>query len=662
MISYLNDKSFLKELYSSRIREEYVQITLLDWDEMPIRDIIGKVINGSIAVDGKSSVRKSGNLSILVDDAEVKITDINNLFSINKKISIKKGLKNTTNQYRNEEIIWFPQGTFVICNASLSHNTNGINLSLQFKDKMCLLNGECGGVLPANCNFNEWEWSDDYGKKHVGIVPLYYLIKELVNHFGGEQLGRILISDVPKTVSQTATPKETLYVYNENGITYITDNKDIAGPSAKTYEPQSYIGYINTDFVYPGKELNGNAGASVTSVLDSIISALGNYEYYYDENGNFIFRKKKNYLNTSKSTIDLKNINNNSYVLDYSSGKTEFDFSDCDFITSFSNNPQYGMIKNEFVIWGERVFDGKQYPIRYRLAIDSKPKTGTLRWIDVDFNLETRTDNSKYVPSIKTVSSVPSKYTIGADYIKEGKKIYKYNKEENAYVEAENVRQIEATDWRTELYLEGLCADTLGTTTNEYYIDLKNEWPKLYDIYSLENSEPQFFKDVLADPSKIDYYLDFIDSGTEISKYNISAIGRRSKIETNNEVNCIFEVKPPNMLIIEEGDKDAIKDASEKMQPYALTTKDILKNKIVIKNPPYSAYEYITAMLYEYTSYNEAVTLSSLPIYTIQPNTRVYIKDELSDIDGEYIISGYTIPFDISSQMTFSATRVVDKM
>jgi len=36
------------------------------------------------------------------------------------------------------------------------------------------------------------------------------------------------------------------------------------------------------------------------------------------------------------------------------------------------------MIKNDFIVWGMREDSttGAQYPIRYHLAIDSKPKTG----------------------------------------------------------------------------------------------------------------------------------------------------------------------------------------------------------------------------------------------------------------------------------------------
>ena len=49
------------------------------------------------------------------------------------------------------------------------------------------------------------------------------------------------------------------------------------------------VGYIYTDFTYPG-ELIGNAGETVVSVLDKIKSVLGNYEYFYDIDGNFRFQ------------------------------------------------------------------------------------------------------------------------------------------------------------------------------------------------------------------------------------------------------------------------------------------------------------------------------------------------------------------------------------
>jgi len=81
---------------------------------------------------------------------------------------------------------------------------------------------------------------------------------------------------------------------------YSTNYEDLT-PTSGTIKEFSYgedLGYIYTDFTYPG-ELIGNAGDSVVTILDQIKNLLGNYEYFYDIDGNFRFQEIKNNLNTS---------------------------------------------------------------------------------------------------------------------------------------------------------------------------------------------------------------------------------------------------------------------------------------------------------------------------------------------------------------------------
>jgi len=39
-------------------------------------------------------------------------------------------------------------------NPSISHGLDGTTISMNLKDKMCLLNGDIGGVIPASVNFS----------------------------------------------------------------------------------------------------------------------------------------------------------------------------------------------------------------------------------------------------------------------------------------------------------------------------------------------------------------------------------------------------------------------------------------------------------------------------------------------------------------------------
>ena len=162
---YLKDSSFLKSFDSIRNKEQYVKITVLNFEEKPIQAIEGRVTGGTLNLDGNSAVRRTCNLSVFVNEEELSnVTDVDSLFSINKKMDLEIGLLNTTDEYSEYPILWFPQGLFVMINPSLSHSTNGTTISLTLKDKMCLLNGECGGVIPASTQFDEYETIDENGE------------------------------------------------------------------------------------------------------------------------------------------------------------------------------------------------------------------------------------------------------------------------------------------------------------------------------------------------------------------------------------------------------------------------------------------------------------------------------------------------------------------
>ena len=195
--NYLKDKKFLSLVDNLHLKEQYAKITLLNWQEEPIKEIQGLITGGNINIDGKSSVRRTSNLSVYLKENDYAgITNVGNLFSLNKKIYIEIGYKNTTTKYTEHDIIWYPQGIYVINGASTSRGNNGTTINLQVKDKMCLLNGECGGIIPAATQFDQYETIDEKGMYKIEKPLISQIIRELVNHFGGEQIGKIIISDI----------------------------------------------------------------------------------------------------------------------------------------------------------------------------------------------------------------------------------------------------------------------------------------------------------------------------------------------------------------------------------------------------------------------------------------------------------------------------------
>ena len=667
MYKYLKDKPFLNEIDNMKTREQYVKITVLDFfQERPIREIQGRATGGNINIDGHSAIRRTCNLTVQAEEQENDLTDIDNLFSLNKKVKIEIGFKNFTKYYQEYDIIWFPLGVYVIINPSISHSSSGANISLQLKDKMCLLNGECGGLFPASTTLHEYETIDKNGAYVIEKPTMYQIIQEVVNHFGGEQLSKILISDLSEKLKQVMkwTGSNPLYLVStadQHGIGYYAtvDTTDLP-ESAVAYEYGRDVGFINVKAVFPG-ELIANEGDSVCTILDKIVEVLGNYEYFYDIYGNFIFQEIKNYLNTSQSTVELNNLTNQDYQINQSNGKAVYVFDNSNLIISYSNTPQYHKIKNDFVIWGIRkTATGMELPIRYHLAIDEKPKIGNT--YQRFFYEEDGISKAKYPLIFNSKAEFPSIGEYGSFYMdKSTNEIYNWDTKNQIYsLVTSGLENITTADWRSELYLSGSKSELYGTNGNYYFTELSNEWTKLYDL-----KNQRFYSHVINNPVDIDYFLDFIDS-EDTKKLSIANIGRRSIVEVDSKINCVFEPEIPDFIIINIDEDASVveqkrKECELKGQRY-IQVQSHIYNALTIGGNFNSAYNRVKELLHEYTSYNENISIEALPIYYLEPNTRITVKDKVSGINGDYMINSISLPLDIRGSMNLNCTRALQKI
>ena len=668
---YLKDPSFLKKFDEIKLKEQYVKIVTLSFDEKPIQEIQGRVVSGNFSLDGSSGMRRTANISLIVDDQDGNVTNIKNLLSINKKVEILIGFLNTTDQYPNYSMIWFPQGVFVIISPNVSHTQDGINISLTLHDKMALLNGQCGGTIPASVVFHEVEFINEDGEIEISQPTIYQIIVQLLNHFGGEQIGKIIIGDIDNKIKKVmqwtgATPLYLFQTLEDDGSYtnhFTTKFQQIENPSEGKFMEFTYgdnVGFILSDFYFPG-ELVANAGDTVVTILDKIKDLFGNYEYFYDIDGNFRFQEIKNYLNSSYSTFLLNQMDLNNYLTDYASGKSVYTFEDAKIIQSFSSSPQYQQIKNDFLVWGKRKsINGNEIPIRYHLAIDSKPQIGNT--YDVFFYVDPDDEITK--------AKVPQKFSKYEDFPTIGKpgqhyyagdteQIYEWSMQNKKYeLTSYTLTSVTSTDFRTELYLSGINSEPFGLESNYYFTELKNEWPKIYDIQN-----QQFFKETLTQSSDIDFFLDFIDTSSAISEFSVQNIGRRTAVLVDDSINCIFEPSSPDLILLESGSddlNDQREECRKRKQEWVQvdsTIYSMLSNGGSLR----SAYDEIKKQLYQYTSYNQQVSLTTIPIYYLEPNTRITIRDAASGIFGDYIIKTISLPLDINGTMSLSCTKALER-
>ena len=161
-------------------------------------------------------------------------------------------------------------------------------------------------------------------------------------------------------------------LYHPNGRPVVDQILDTKYTVAKVEYGQT-AGYRQTDLIYPG-ELISSIGETLTSILDKIKNMFGDFEYFYDIDGRFVFQKKKTYVNTTWNTLVETNdkdmyAENAAYTSD-----VQYSFEDNNLVISFSNNPQLTNLKNDFSVWGVRKgITGQDIPIHARYAIDKKP-------------------------------------------------------------------------------------------------------------------------------------------------------------------------------------------------------------------------------------------------------------------------------------------------
>ncbi len=643
MFEYLNDMEFLTKLDKANLRTHYVKIILLSFDEKPIKEIQGTITSGSLSVNGSSAIRRTINLTMLASFENSGIDNIDNEISINKKLKIFVGLKNPFKSYAAYgDIIWFPCGLFIVSSASIQRSTSGWTISISGKDKMALLDGTAGGVLPASINFHEREITHEDGELEIQNPTIFQIIYEAVNHWGGEAIENIIITDLDETTKM-------LVKYIGDSPIYFSDEyeslsfAEMAGSFEKKCVYGQDAGYQETSFTYPG-ELILKPGDTVVTLLDKICDFLSNYEYFYNIDGKFVFQQIKNYLNTGSPLNELQA---EDYIKSYDNAKYLYSLTDLDTTTAITRSPKYDQIKNDFYVWGKRkTTSGIEVDIRFHLAIDTKP----------DMVLA-----GKYMWEFKSNEGLLVKYDYTDSATKSTAQIEEESNLKGTYTLIAPAQTADAYEWREELYRRALDAQCVNSVYDNYYdMELIAEWRNLYDPGN-SNWPDGWNPAVKEEPKTINFWLDFIDTGSELGRYSIGEIGRRTKVVNNDSLKSVYNMEVPDVVFIKGLDRDLMKKYSTYGQRYFILTEEYY-DLFQISTTGSSCFDQIREMMYQNLSYNTTITVTCLPKYYIEVNNIIHVEDKDSNINGNYQITQFTLPLDYSGTMSITATEVLTRV
>ncbi|MCD3194820.1 DUF5048 domain-containing protein [Clostridium botulinum C] len=237
------------------IQQKYIKLQILNWNEDVVDEIKGKSVNGNINIDATQTVRRTLDLTMILDDKLVPSP--NSPIWLNKKIKVFIGIRSIS----TNEIVWFNKGVYIMFKPTLRYSHTDNTLSIQALDKMCWLDGQLSGKL-------------EYITKINGNLPkikeyttLFEAVKSTVVQLGGES--KVLIDDLK----------------DNNG-------KDLLVPYT----------------------IEKSASNTVAEMLVDLRNLYMYYEFYYDEDGRFHFEKIKN----RKNDIIMHNFNENNINLSFS--------------------------------------------------------------------------------------------------------------------------------------------------------------------------------------------------------------------------------------------------------------------------------------------------------------------------------------------------------
>lgn len=646
MYEYLNDQVFLNELDRIPIKNQHLRLTLLDFQERSLREIAGVASgNGTLNINGASATRRTISFNMLAQEDTNNLTNIDNLISVNKKFNLSVGIENPLVEYKDYgDIIWFPLGVYVIKKASLAWSTSSCTISIQATDKMCMLDGSVGGTLPTTVVFHEIYTETENGDYLVDHPTIRTIIEEAVHHYGGEAVENIIISDLDDKVKQLVKYVGDVPMWLQSDETKSANNIIISNDNPKgSWQMFSYgddVGYTQTDFSYPG-ELILSAGETVVALLNKIIQVLGNYEFFYDVNGKFIFRRIPTYQDVSFSQIVENEITNETYVRSFNNTKYAYSLTDMNTVISINSNPNYENLKNDFIVWGQRPLTGDATKaICYRLAIDNKPELNLCKKY-----MYKKTDSEGNIISYEFYDIDKSE-----KFSDDGGFTYKRI-------------AVPAEEWREELYRAALQASAQGAIASVYDAELLEFWRENFDPSEWEgNWNPQVFEN----PEEINYWLDFIDVSSTLGKYSVNNIGHRSKVKNDDKVRSLVNPEVKDIIYVENpGDLEQIQKIVREFaadgQGYCFLTPEQYEN-LIISSTGSSAFDLIREMLYQHLVYNTQVTITCTPKYYLEPNNLLYIRDLQSNIVGDYVISSLSIPLGYNGTMNITANEALTRI
>ena len=257
------------------VKDVYVKIELLNYDKdslnpwIVIDSLEGNLVSDSFSMDSKSVQRRSYTCNLVISDHARKVNKSSilseyligkdNKIWIDKYIRVYYGIYS----FRTRDIIWWRIGTFTYTNANYTFGATECNLSLTCSDRMCNYDGTKNGLI------HQTKYDDITGESASGFkIPsvAQYELDAQGNELKDSSGNRIV-------KSYNKIRDSVIALLNLAGIT--------------DYEVGTYP--YGEDIIPYDLDFSGEV--FYTTVWNALRDLYPSWEYFFDVDGKFIWRK-----------------------------------------------------------------------------------------------------------------------------------------------------------------------------------------------------------------------------------------------------------------------------------------------------------------------------------------------------------------------------------
>ena len=219
------------------------------------------------------------------------------------------------------------------------------------------------------------------------------------------------------------------------------------------------------------------------------------------------------------------------------------------------------------------------------------------------------------------------------------------------------------------------------TGYEQYYTDMQGFWRQLYnpkgtraegflvngskdengETFEYKGNYPYWHVNAVYYPEQLNFWIDFLEPNSPyLQKYSIAEIGDRIVVDNKSNVKTLqLKEKPEVESIIMPEEAELVEDKGSLEALATMRIQPEFSELFSISTRGTTAAEKADELINKHICENETIGITIIPLYFLEPNTKIYVKNEELGIDSDFILTKFTIPLTYNGTMSLTTTKVL---